>query len=136
MSVRLHTEADDRSVGTLISEATKDLGALVRKEVELAKLELREELGVAVESGKYFGIGAFCGYLSVVLLSFAAAWGLAEVIAAGWAFLVVALIYAAVGIFAVLRGRDRVRVLHPVPEQTVETLKEDVQWLKARRKNS
>lgn len=135
-NMRVRVREDDRSLGTLVGEAADELSGLVRKEVELAKLELKEELTVATASSKYFGIGAFCGYLAAVLLSFAAAWGLAEVMAAGWAFLIVGVVYAVIAAVAFLTGRQRMREFHPVPEETVETLKEDVQWLKARKNNS
>jgi len=67
-----------------------------------------------------------------VLLSFAAAWLLAELMPVGLAFLIVGVVYAAVALWAGLRARERARDIDPVPEQTVQTLKEDVRWVKAR----
>jgi hypothetical protein len=135
MATRLGEATDERSIGKLVGEAAGEFSGLVRKEIELAKLEVREEVAVATASGKFLGIGALCAYLAVFMLSFAAAWGLAEVMAAGWAFLIVGVVYAAVAAIAFMIGRQRMRDFQAVPEETVETLKEDVQWLKAR-KNS
>ena len=73
------SDVDDRSIGDLVGEATGELSLLLRKEVELAKLELKQEAKDAVDSAKFLGIGAFCGYMAVLLVSFAAAWALAEV---------------------------------------------------------
>jgi hypothetical protein len=137
MSARKQADVDDgRSVGTLVGEATREVSALISKEVELAKLELRQEAASATDTAKSFGIAALCGYLAVILLSFAAVWGLAEVMPVGVAFLIIGLIYAAVAAVAFMIGRDRAREINPVPDETVETLKEDVQWLKARKNNS
>jgi len=70
------------------------------------------------------------------LLSFAAAWGLAEVMPAGLAFAIVGVLFAAIAGITFMTGRERVKQMHPVPDDTVETLKEDVQWLKARKTSS
>src|SRR5438067_1793750 len=113
--------SDDRSLGDLVGEATSELSLLVRKEVELAKLEMEEQLSRATDSAKFFGVGAFCGYLAAVLLSFAAAWGLAEVVPIGVGFLIVGVVYAAVAGIGFVVGRQRVGEFHPVPEETVET---------------
>jgi uncharacterized membrane protein YqjE len=135
MATRVGETTEDRSLGKLVGEAAGEFSGLVRKEIELAKLEFREEVAVATASGKVFGIGALCAYLAVFMLSFAAAWALAEVMAVGWAFLIVGVVYAVVAAVTFLVGRQRMREFQAVPEETVESLKEDVQWLKAR-KNS
>ena len=124
---------DDRSLGELIKGVSNDVSMLVRKEIELAKLETREEVRHAADAAKAFGVAALMGYLALVLLGFAVAWGLAEVMAVGFAFLVAGLIFGAVAAAAAVFGRDRVQKVHPVPEQTVETIKEDVQWVKAQK---
>jgi hypothetical protein len=131
-----HERSDERSIGALVGEATSELSLLVRKEVELAKLEMKEQGARAADSAKYLGIAAFCGYLAAVLLSFAAAWGLAEVMPASVAFLIVAVVLGVVAGVAFLAGRKRLHELHPIPEETVETLKEDVQWLKSRKSSN
>jgi uncharacterized membrane protein YqjE len=120
----------DASLGELFSHLTSDLTAIVRDEMQLAKVELKEEVGRAGRAGGLLGGAAFAGYMVVVTLSFALAWGLAEVMAVGWAFLIVAVIWAVVGAFLYLRGRQQLSTVNLVPEQTVETLKEDVQWAK------
>ena len=120
----------DSSLGELFSHLTSDLSALMRDEMQLAKIELKEEVGRAGRAGGLLGGAAFAGYMVVVTLSFALAWGLAEVMAVGWAFLIVGVIWAVVAAFLYLRGRQQLNAVKLVPEQTVETLKEDVQWAK------
>jgi uncharacterized membrane protein YqjE len=124
---------DDRSLGQLLSDVTKELQALVRKEFELAKAEAKEELQEAASAGKRFGIAAVIGYLALVMLSFAAAWALTAVMPTGWAFFAVGVVFGAVAAVMALRGRRQLQEFHAVPEETVETLKEDVEWLKSRK---
>jgi hypothetical protein len=120
----------DQSLGELFARLTADLGALIRDEVQLAKTEVKQEITRAGRAAGLLGGAAFAGYMTVVTLSFAAAWGLAEVMAAGWAFLIVAVVWAVVGGFVFLRGRRHLAEVNVKPEQTVETLKEDVEWAK------
>jgi uncharacterized membrane protein YqjE len=123
--------AEDASLGELFSSLTTDLSQLVRSEMELARVEIREETSKAVKAAGMLGGGALAGYLALILLSFAAAWGLAEVVDAGWAFLIVGLVVAAVAAVLALTGKKRLQQVHPVPDQTVDTLKEDARWARA-----
>jgi Na+/melibiose symporter-like transporter len=123
---------DDRSLGDLLKSLTGEFQRLVRAEIELARVETRDEVAKAKEAGVRFGIAAGAAILAAVLLSFAAAWLLAELMPVGLAFLIVGVTYAAVALWAWLRARERARDIDPIPEQTVATLKEDVQWARAR----
>jgi uncharacterized membrane protein YqjE len=124
-------EGDEPSLGELFGELTQEFGQLVRSEMELARVELKEEAGRAGRAGAMLGGAAAAGYLALVLLAFAAAWGLAEVIEPGWAFLVVGVVVGAVAAALAVSGRNRLREVSPVPDQTVETLKEDARWARA-----
>jgi Putative Actinobacterial Holin-X, holin superfamily III len=64
------------------------------------------------------------------LLSFALAWALAEAIPTGLAFLAAGVLYLAVAGLLFVQGRKKLAEFRPVPEQTVQTLKEDVQVAK------
>jgi len=123
----------DKSLGQLFAELTSDLTTLMRKEVELAKVETKEEVARAGKAGGLVGGGAFAGYLAVLFLSFAAAWLLDEVMHVALAFLIVGLVYAVAAAVLIASGRSRLKQVSPVPQQTVETLKEDVQWAKAQK---
>jgi uncharacterized membrane protein YqjE len=131
MSTRMET--DDRSIGQLMSEVTRDIGQLVRQEIELAKTETKEEVQRAGRAGAMFGAAGLLGFLAVLLLSFAVAWALAEAMPAGVAFLIVGAVYAIAAFVAAQRGRQRMKQFDPVPHETVETIKEDVQWVRARK---
>lgn len=122
---------DDRSLGQLFGDLSRQFSELMREEVRLARTELREEAAKAGKSGGMLGGAAVAGYLCLLLVSFAAAWGLAEVIPTGFAFLAVGAVYGIVAAVLFLRGRHQIKQVSPVPDQTVQTLKEDAQWAKA-----
>lgn len=124
---------DDRSLQELWSDMTNEAGTLVRKEIELAKLEAKESATRASKAGVMFGAGGVVALLALQLLSFAAAWGLAAVLPTGFAFLIVGVVYVAIAAVLFSQGRKRAAEVKLVPEQTVETLKEDVQWARAQR---
>ena len=126
-------KAPEKSLGQLFSELTSDLSTLMRKEVELAKVETKEEVARAGKAGGMLGGGAFAGWFALLFLSFALAWLLDEWMHTALAFLIVGLVYAVVAAVLVVQGRSRMQSVNPVPQQTVETLKEDVQWAKAQR---
>jgi uncharacterized membrane protein YqjE len=130
IDVRDGTAPGTESLGDLFSRLTEDLSKLVRDEVELAKVELSETLADARTAGMSFGAAGVFGLMAFLMVSFAAAWGLAEVVPAGVAFLIVGAIYGVVALALMALGRQRLKAVNPVPEQTVDTLKEDVAWAK------
>ncbi|MFI9150605.1 phage holin family protein [Streptomyces sp. NPDC053367] len=118
----------DRSTGELLSAVTSDLQTLLRQEAELAKTEIREEATKAGKAAGMYGGAAFGGYMVAIFASFAAVFGLANVMDAGWAALIVAAVWAAVAAVLYVKGRSRMREVSPKPEQTLQSLKEDAQW--------
>jgi uncharacterized membrane protein YqjE len=119
----------DASLGDLLGRLTHDFGDLVSTQVELAKVELKDDIKEAGKGAGLLGGGAFAAYLSLVLLSFAAVYGLDEVMPLGISFLVVGLVYAAAAAVLFLQGRNRLRTVEPVP-QTKASIQEDVAWAK------
>lgn len=124
------TDGDQPGIGELIGEITGDLSRLFRQEVELAKAEVREEAKKAGKAGGMLGGAAMAGYLAIVLLSFALVFALGAVMPLGWAAVIVAVIWAAIGVVLYTAGRKQLKSVDPVPRQTAETLKEDAQWLR------
>jgi hypothetical protein len=117
-----------QSLGVLMSEISQDRSTLMRPEVELAKVELKEEAAKAGKSAGMLGAAGFAGYMFIVLLSFAAAYGLGSQIGYGWGTLIVAGIWAVIGAVLFVLGRSRLKRVSPKPERTIQTLKEDAQW--------
>jgi len=122
---------DERPIGELFSDLSRSLQNLVRGEVELAKAEIKEQAAVAGKGAAQLSAGAVAGLLALFLLSFAAAWGLAEVIPIWAGFLIMGVLYAIVAGALVMAGKGRLASVRPAPTQTVETLRRDVETAKA-----
>ncbi len=121
---------DERPLGELFSEVTSQLQQLVRKEMELARVETKEQLSRAGKGAAAFGAAGAVGFVALILLAFAAAWGLAEVVAPGLAFLIVGVVFLAVAGGLAMQGKAKLARFSPVPTQTVETVKADVETAK------
>jgi uncharacterized membrane protein YqjE len=118
---------EDRSLGQLFSDLSNEATGLIRAHVELAKIEIRDEAKNAMQGAGTFAGAAVAAILALLLLSFAAAWGLAEVIPTGFAFLIVGVVWAFAGLVLAQTGKTRMANVKP-PEETMGTLKEDAQW--------
>ncbi len=123
----------DRPVGELLSQLAEQTSTLVRQELELFKAEMaakgkRAGLGVGMVGGG--GLLALYA-LGALTACFIAALSLALHV---WlAALIVTVVYAAAAGILALRGKKQVQeALPPAPEQTVETVKEDLEWMKNR----
>jgi hypothetical protein len=127
------SERDERGLGELVKEMTSELSELFRKEIALAKVETKEEAAKAAKAGGIFAGAGLAGWLAVIFLSFALAWVLDAVMPRWLAFFLVGMVYAAAAAVLFLQGRKTAKGINPVPEQTVETLKEDLQWAKAQK---
>jgi len=119
-------DPEEQPLGELFSELSGNLQELMRKEVELAKVEATEQAKRAGKAGAMFGAAAVTGFLGVLLLLFAAAWGLDAILPTGLAFLLVAVLCLGIAAVCASVGRKKVAEIRP-PQQTVETLKQDVQ---------
>lgn len=120
---------DNRSLGDLLSELSRETGQLVRKEVELATTEMTAKARVA---GGQVGIAAAGGALAhagLLVLVAAVVIGLAELGLAPWlSALIVGVVTMAIGYVLVNRGLAALRGTDMKPTQTIETLKEDARW--------
>jgi uncharacterized small protein (DUF1192 family) len=125
-------DVSDHSVGELFGRVAGDLSTLLRQEVELAKAELRAEASKAGKAGAMFGGAGVLGHLTVAFLALAAVYGLGNVMDLGWAALIVGVLLAIGTATLAQLGRTRLRQVNPVPERTVQTVKEDVEWARTR----
>jgi hypothetical protein len=121
----------DANASELVKRLTEQTSRLVHHEVELAKAELSVKgKQVGVGAGLFGGAGVF-GLYALGALTAAAIAGLGELMAVWLAAVIVAVIWAAVAGVMALVGKGRVQAgSPPVPEQTVESTKEDIQWAK------
>jgi uncharacterized membrane protein YqjE len=126
-------EGDDQSLGSLVNSLSGNMSKLMRQELELAKAELRQE---AVKAGKGAGMlggAAFAGWMAAIFLSTTLMWLLSKAMDLTLAALIVTLLWGIAAAVMGLNGKKKLQDLNPKPEQTVETLKEDAQWLKAQK---
>lgn len=127
------TTLDDRSTSELLRDLSQQTGDLVRQEMELAKAELREKGKAAGIAGGMFGGAGVIALYGVGALTAAAILGLAIVLDAWLAALIVGGAYLALAGILALTGKKKVeQATPPVPEQAIESSKEDVEWTKQR----
>ncbi|MCX6465363.1 MAG: phage holin family protein [Pseudonocardiales bacterium] len=112
----------DPSVGELIKSVTRDLSTLMRQELALAKAELTQEAATTGKAAGALGGAGVAAFLVVLFLSIALWSGLSNVMDAGWAGLLVAVLWAVVAAVLFVVGRSTLRRVRPTPERTVETL--------------
>ena len=121
----------DRSMGELLKQLSEQTTRLVHQELELAKAELTQKGRQAAAGAGLFGGAGAIGLAALGALTACFILALNAIMPAWLAALIVAVVYGAIAAFLALRGRDKVKQVTPlVPEQTVETVKEDVEWAK------
>jgi hypothetical protein len=126
-------DVGDVSVGDLIGNVTRDLSTLMRQELALAQAELKQEATkTAKGAGAMAGAGV-AGHFVLLFLSLALWAGLSNVMDAGWAGLIVAVIWAVIAAVLFASGRSKLRQVHPTPDRTVETLSQVPDALKGSR---
>jgi uncharacterized membrane protein len=123
--------ASNASVTDLAKQLSEQTSRLVRQEVELAKAELSVKgKQVGIGAGLFGGAGVV-GLFALGALTAAAVAGLGEVMAVWLSALIVAAIWAAVAGAMALLGKGRVEAAAPpVPEQTIDSVEEDMEWAK------
>ena len=118
-----HAKAETSSLGDLLGDVTRDMSTLMRQEVELAKVELKQSATRAGKgSGMLAGAGV-AGHFVLVFLSVALWWALGDLMGHGWSAVVVAIIWGIVAAVLASRGRKELKAIKGLP-QTAETLQE------------
>jgi hypothetical protein len=120
----------DRPLGEIIQDVMRDVGEVIRGEVRLAKAEMGEKVSKAGKAGGLLAGAALFGVMGFAALVFAAISGLSMVVPTWAAAMIVGIFLLGAGgaLFAV--GRAALKTVTPVPERTVQTLKDDVEWAK------
>jgi hypothetical protein len=132
-----HTANDngpgERSTAQLVSDLSEQTGRLVRQELELARLELtRKGRQAGFGAGLFGGAGVF-GFYALGALTAAAILLLSRAVVSWLAAAIVAAALAVIaGMAGLLGGKQLARSVPPVPEQAVETVREDVEYARER----
>jgi uncharacterized membrane protein YqjE len=123
----------EQTTADLLRQLSEQTTTLVRQEIELAKLELTEKGKKAgIGAGMFGGAGAL-GFYALGALTACVILALATAVAGWLAALIVAVVYSAGAGVLALTGKNKVAEAGPpVPEQAVDSTKEDVRWVKAR----
>lgn len=121
----------ERPLKDLLADLTQSGQALMRNEIELAKAEFKDQAKLAGKGAALLSGGAVAALLALFLLSFAAAWALGEVMPIWAGFLIMGVVYAAVAGGLLLAGKQRLAAVRPAPNQTLATLRSDVETAKS-----
>ena len=122
----------DLPLPELLRQLSTDTATLVRQEIQLARVELTGKAKVAGRSATFFGAAAVLGFGAFLAVTACAIAALALVLQLWAAALVVTAVYAAGAVAAALAGkRSLAAVAPPVPERTVESVKADVDAVRA-----
>jgi uncharacterized membrane protein YqjE len=120
-------------VSELLKQLSQETTILVRQELELAKAEMTEKGKEAGKGAGMFGAAGIVGFLALAALTAFLIGALDTAMPFWTAALIVGVVYAAIAGVLALNGRNNIkRATPPVPEQTQESVKEDVRWLKNR----
>jgi len=125
-------KSPEMSLGELFSQLSSDLSTLFRKEVQLAKIEAKEEVNKVTKASASFGVAAVGGLLALIMLSFALAWWIDQALNTAVSFLIVGVLWAIVAAVMLSAGRKKLKDVQVLP-QTKETIKEDVEWAKTQK---
>jgi len=121
----------EQSVGELLKQLSTETSTLVRQELELAKAEMREKGRNAGPGLGMIGGAGVAALFALGTLTAAVILVLDEAMPVWLAALIVTAVYGAVGTYLYVQGKERVEDAgSPAPQQTIETLKEDVEWAK------
>ena len=117
----LGADESPRSLGELISGITGDLSTLVQQEIALAKAEATQSAKRAGKGAGMFGGAGFAGYFVLLFLSITLWWWIGDGIGRAWSALIVAGLWAIVGLVLYLRGRSEFAHIRGL-DRTTETL--------------
>jgi uncharacterized membrane protein YqjE len=130
-------ELRQHSTGDLVRELSEQTTTLVRQEMELAKAELSQKGKVVGAGAGMLGGAALVGLLALGVLTALILSLLDKAMDFSLAALIVTLVYAAGAAVLAMAGRDRIKQgMPPAPEETVETVKEDVEWARNQAKSA
>jgi len=120
----------DRSLTEVLQNIVRNVQEIVRAEVRLAKTEFIEEAAKAKSAGLFLGVGAVAAIFATLFLLLTIVYALTRVMPDWAAALTVGAALAILASVVLAAGVKRFKEIHPTPERTVDTLKENVEWAK------
>jgi membrane glycosyltransferase len=122
----------ERTAGEIMQDVLRGIGDVVRGEVRLARAELGEKARRFGAAGGWLGAAALSGLMAFAALVAAGIAALALAMPLWLAALLMAVFLACIAAAAYAGGRAKLKQIDPVPEQTVQTIKDDIEWAKHR----
>jgi len=123
-------QENERSLGQLLTDITNDLSTLLRKEIQLARVETMEKASQATQSVVLMVAGGLVAYTGVIALVIGIIVALANWMPLWVSALVVGVLLAIVGFVLIQSGRASLKRMSVVPEKTIESIKEDAEMVK------
>ena len=121
---------EERTLGQLVADASRELSELVRYEIALAKVELSRSVQRGAAAGGMFAAAIYLVSLAIILITVAAAFGLVEAGLQPWAaLLIVAGVELLIALILALIGRSRISRMRP-PERAIRTTRESLESLR------
>ena len=140
MAQQMQATKEERSLGDLFSELATETSTLVRQEVALAQVEISQKATRVGKQVGYLVVGGAVGYAALLVILAALVIGISQLIASisGWqittsAWIAAAVVGIVVGVVAYVMVTGALTALKNTdlaPRQTIETVKEDAQWIK------
>jgi Flp pilus assembly protein TadB len=119
-----------RSIADVLQDIVANVQTIIRAEIRLAKTEVREEITKARAAAGMMAGGAVAALFTIWLLLLTAFFALSTVMPFWAAALVLLIVMAIVTAILLTAGRKRLKTVNTKPEKTIETMKENVQWVK------
>jgi hypothetical protein len=122
---------DDRSLGQLFGDLSRQLGTLVQQEIALAKTEVTTRVTSVGRDAAMLGAGAALGFAALLMALVTVGLILIEIGLEPWiAFLVVTIVVGAGAGLLVQRGRTQLKETDLTPRETIQTIRDDAEWAK------
>jgi MFS family permease len=127
---QMQMQKDDRSLGDLFSELAAETGTLVRQEVALAQVEITAKATRVGKNVGFLAVGGAVAYAAVLAILAGVIIGLANWMPAWLAAILVGAVVGVAAFVLISSALAELKKTNIKPEETVESIKEDAQWLK------
>jgi hypothetical protein len=127
----MENPSDDRSLGQLFGDLSRQLGTLIQKEIQLAKTEMTTRVTTVGRDAAMIGAGGALAYAALLLALIGVSFLVADLLDSTWlGFVIVAILVGVLAAVLIQRGRAELQKTDLAPRQTIETIKEDAEWAK------
>lgn len=131
MDVRREARGDERSLGELFGDLSRQLSTLIRQEISLARAEMSARVGSAGRGAAMVGLGGAVAYAGLLAIVAAAVLLFVDAGISPWlAALIVGIVVAVIGAALAMRGRQEIARTNLAPQRTIETLRDDAEMAK------